>query len=190
MTSHARIATHVLAGSLTLALALAGCGGKSSAPAPTTTKQARQTPALSGADVSNQVQRSRSSAAATKPEGPPAAASQLHPCRLVSVADAQSISHGSFLSQVEAPLGPTCIYKLRGSAGEITIAVETPGPGRPARRATDPRQLSDGALTAHCPTLGSKSLTVALPSGKVLRVTAPCPFAQPFALKALSRLAA
>jgi hypothetical protein len=186
MTSKIWIARLTLLAPAALALGLAGCGGGSAA-APTTTQQAHHTPVLSGADVSHRtVQQAGRSGPANDEH--PATRRQLNPCALVTTSEAQAIAGGPVARQVQAPLGPTCIYTFRGSKEQITIAVQTPGLDGAGHVIKGPRGLPSG--TPHCPTLATTALTVALPSGKVLHVTAPCPLARPIAVKALSRLTA
>ncbi|MDQ6820820.1 MAG: hypothetical protein M3076_10905, partial [Actinomycetota bacterium] len=56
--------------------------------------------------------------AALVPKGP-------NPCVFVSAAAAQAIIGTPIAGTTEAPLGPTCVFKLKGQRQTITIAVET-----------------------------------------------------------------
>ncbi len=119
-----------------------------------------------------------------------AAGSQLNPCTLVSVAAAQSITGGLIQDRVEAPLGPTCIYRLSNTHSSITLAVESQKLSQIAHHMTQRRQLDIGGRRAFCGKLGTQMIFVPLASGRILNVTAPCSIAQRFAQLALSRLAA
>ena len=63
-------------------------------------------------------QRSQASAGSPLvPKGP-------NPCVFVGGAEAQAIIGTPIVGQTEAPLGPTCVFKLQGQRQTITIAVQ------------------------------------------------------------------
>lgn len=115
---------------------------------------------------------------------------QLNPCTLVSLSEAQAITHGHVKGRIEAPLGPTCIYRTSSSGADITMAVQSMSfpqvSGQLARR----QQLTVAGRRAYCGRLGAEMLVVALPHRQLLNVSAPCGVAQQFATLALKRLAA
>ncbi|HXY38236.1 MAG TPA: hypothetical protein VEQ10_01115 [Vicinamibacteria bacterium] len=115
---------------------------------------------------------------------------QFNPCTLVSVAEAEAIVGGPIAGRIDAPLGPTCVYKLSGSKNEITLTVESLGfpqaTGHMARR----EAVTIGRHPGYCGRLGTDMLFLRLGPGQLLNVTAPCPIAQRFATLALSRLVA
>ena len=204
------------------ATALVGCG---SSATHTPTRQARATPAQSNHDVGTAtaqtnhsqplgadavgslqsrnrigpqtVQKARPTPATTKDETNTAPAGTLNPCRLVSLADAQTITSGAVSARIEAPLGPTCIYKQAGSrpaqAGSrpaITLAVETQSFAQASHQMRKRSHVTVAGRQAYCGRLGTQVLLVPLAQGRLLDVTAPCAIAQRFAALALSHLAA
>jgi hypothetical protein len=114
----------------------------------------------------------------------------VNPCTLVSVTVAETITGGPIAGRVEAPLGPTCIYKRGSSKTDITLAVESASFARVTRGMTKPVMVLVNGRKAYCGTLGTQMLFVPLPDGAVLNVTAPCAVARRFAATALSRLRA
>jgi hypothetical protein len=137
-----------------------------------TVEHARPTPTQSNDD--------RSSA-------PPAA---FNPCSLVSVSEAHAITGIAIAGRTEAPLGPTCVYKLSGSKASITLAVESLNLSQVAHQLTRAQTVIVGSRRAYCGRLGTPMLFAPVIRGRVLNVTAPCAIAQRFATLALGRLAA
>ncbi len=118
----------------------------------------------------------------------------FNPCTLVSMREAQSIVGGSITDRFEAPLGPTCVYKVAGTKSLITLTVESLNLSQIRHEMTKPQPLAlgrHGAFRAYCGRLGQEMLFAPLSSrGEVLNVTAHCPIAQRFAALALTRLEA
>jgi hypothetical protein len=108
----------------------------------------------------------------------------------VSLSEAQAITGGAITGRIDAPLGPTCIYKVGGSKGDITLAVESMSYATVTQQMTHKNSLLVQGRHAYCGRLGAQMLFVPLTGGRVLNVTAPCAIAQRFARTALSRLAA
>ena len=91
---------------------------------------------------------------------------------------------------VEAPQGPTCIYRPRegerlrhrGDAGDATF--------EPAQAAAcaELRRVAVSDRIAYCGTYGQPMLYVPLPRGRVLSIAAPCDVAQRFAAQAIRHL--
>lgn len=114
---------------------------------------------------------------------------QLDPCTLVTLSEAEGITGGSIANPVEAPLGPTCIYKPNGSKPWITISVETRGDfAGVTHLMRNGAPYTAGSHSAVCGQLGDEMVFLSLGGGRVLHVTAPCAIAKQFAIKALSRL--
>jgi hypothetical protein len=115
-------------------------------------------------------------------------ASNFTPCNLVSKAQAQAIMGARIQDPLEAPQGPTCIYRTRDGKSFITLAVQ------PVKFATLKRQLADrkpvaiSNRTAYCGRYGQSMLYMPLSGGRVLSVSARCRVAKQFALTALGRL--
>jgi hypothetical protein len=113
----------------------------------------------------------------------------VNPCKLVSKAEAQSITGRAVTASIEAPLGPTCIYQLSGSKSEITLQVESVSFTQATHQLSKRTQVTVRDHKSYCGSLGTQMLFVPLAGGTVLHVTAPCAIAQRFAALALSRLA-
>ena len=119
-----------------------------------------------------------------KASGPP----PLNPCTLVSGSEAQAIVGASLRASKEAPLGPTCVFNFKGSHPVITLAIESLSFQKTIRHMKKSTRLAVEGLEADCGNLGEPMLFVSLSGGRVLNVTAPCPIARAFAVKALGRL--
>jgi hypothetical protein len=117
-----------------------------------------------------------------------AGAGQPNPCSLVSVAEAKTITGKEITRSLEAPLGPTCVYKLAGSKADITLDVESANLTQVTRHMAGRQQLTVHGHKAYCGKLGSEMLFVPLSGGRFLHVNAPCPAAQRLAALALTRL--
>jgi hypothetical protein len=111
-----------------------------------------------------------------------------NPCGLVSTATAQAVIGTRIASRTEAPLGPTCIFRLAHKKREITIAVESMSFSAATRDLGKPKRVTVAGRPGICSTHGMHTLFVSLHSGSVLNVTAPCGVAKRLAAKALTRL--
>jgi hypothetical protein len=112
------------------------------------------------------------------------------PCKLVSQAQAQAIVGRPVGTPVEAPLGPTCIYRPVGSKSFITLAVEPNDLAKVRRQIRDRTRLDVRGRKAYCGTYGQPTVFVPLANGHVLAITAPCAIGAKFAATALPRLGA
>jgi hypothetical protein len=106
----------------------------------------------------------------------------------VTRAQAQAIVGAALRGSKEAPLGPTCVFDFKGGSAAITLAIESLSFPKTVRQMKKSTRLVVGGLQADCGSLGMQMLFVSLSGGRVLNVTAPCPIARAFAVKALSRL--
>lgn len=137
------------------------------------------------------VQTARPTPATSKDDNSTAAVGPPDPCKLVSLSEAQAITGGAVTSRIEAPLGPTCIYKQSGShAATITLAVESMNFSAATQHLEKRRPLVVRSRQAYCGQLGSQLLVVRLGGTQLLNITAPCGIAQRFAALALSHLSA
>lgn len=118
------------------------------------------------------------------------AATGHNPCTLVSRAQAQAILSTAIDSPVEAPLGPTCIYRPAGGSSLITMTVESADFTTISTHIRHRTQLAVGGHTAYCGTYGQPTVFVPLASGRVLTITASCTVGTKFAATALPRLGA
>jgi hypothetical protein len=114
----------------------------------------------------------------------------FNPCALVTLGEASSITGQRITQRIEAPLGPTCIYKASGSKRYVTLAVELVRLSQVTHAAGKRKQVEVNGLPAYCVHLGTQMLFVPLSGGRLLNVTAPCAVARQFAAVAVGRLEA
>jgi hypothetical protein len=183
--------------STTVAAAVAGCGDSPSPPgSPDNPLQAR--PSDANAGRSNEAAAAPGSRDATaKPayevlveRQSRAPRSRFTPCNLVTRAEAGAILGGPIAEPVEAPQGPTCIYRSDNArAAFVTVAVQKLALDRARRQVRDRHEVRVGGRRALCGTHGQPVLYLKMSRGRVLNVTAPCDVATRFARKAAPRLA-
>ena len=117
-----------------------------------------------------------------------AATGQSDPCKLVSRAEAQAILGRPIDNPVEAPLGPTCIYRPIGAKSFVTLTIESIDLAKALARVRNRTRVDVAGRTAYCGNYGQSMTFVQLTRGRVLTVTAPCAVGVRFAAKALPRL--
>ncbi|MGZ4330443.1 MAG: hypothetical protein ACXVJ7_19055 [Acidimicrobiia bacterium] len=132
-----------------------------------------------------QVQTARQTPSATRDDDAATGGTALNPCTLVSLSEARSITRGKVSSTVEAPLGPTCVYKLAKSY--ITMTVETVSFSQLKHQLKKRQAITIQGHRGYCGRLGAEMLFVPLSRTQLLNVTAPCEVATRFAVKALNR---
>ena len=110
------------------------------------------------------------------------------PCTLVSRAEAQTIVGAPVDKPVEAPLGPTCIYRPESAKNLITLSVGSIDFARIKAQIRNRRRLDVSGHAAYCGNYGQPTTFVPLASGRALTVTAPCAIGIRFAAKAFPRL--
>lgn len=171
-----------------LAAALGGCGGESE-PAPAGSPE---NPLVSSAqrdgtdpDAPGQPRpgyrdlvRSQSS----RPE------SRESPCALVTKKQAETIVGAALLDPLEAPQGPTCIYRDRSSKTFVSVAIQEGGFGALWGDIDRLRRVSVADRQAYCGVHGAPMLYLPLAQGRVLSVSAQCAVARRFASTAVPRL--
>src|SRR5512132_1814816 len=171
---------------------LAACGGGSSKPSPppgspenplvaetAKTNPASEAAPAAGAKPGYQGLVERQ---ASKPR------SRFTPCNLVTKAQAQAIVGLPLRDPLEAPRGPTCIYRSRNGKSLITLAVQSLAFSELKRRVRDRRQVDVANRAAFCGTLGAPVVYVALSKRRVLSVAARCDVGRRFAITAVRRL--
>jgi hypothetical protein len=114
--------------------------------------------------------------------------SRFTPCNLVTKAQAQAIVGLPLRDPLEAPRGPTCIYRSRNGKSFITLAVQSLEFSELKRRVRDRRQVDVSNRAAFCGTLGAPVVYVALSKRRVLSVAARCDVGTRFAITAVRRL--
>jgi hypothetical protein len=114
--------------------------------------------------------------------------SRFTPCNLVTKAQAGAIVGAPLQDPLEAPQGPTCIYRSRDGKRFVTLAVQPLELSKLKRQMRKRHQVSVSDKTAYCGMLGQPILYVSLSRNRVLSVAAPCKVAQRFATTAVQRL--
>ena len=171
---------------------LAACGGESSKPSPP--PGSPQNPLVAQTEKSGGASEA-APAAAAKPGYQSLVESQgakprsrFTPCNLVTKAQAQAIVGLPLRDPLEAPRGPTCIYRSRDGKRLITLAVQSLDFSKLKRRVHGRQPVSVANRSAFCGTLGAPVLYVELPKRRVLSVAARCEVGRQFATAAVRRL--
>jgi len=112
----------------------------------------------------------------------------VHPCTLVSTSQAAAIVGGPVGKPVDAPLGPTCIYRSLRDGHVVTVTVEAADFKRIKQYLHGVRRAAVAGHTAYCGIYGQATTFVPLGKGRVLDVTAPCSLGLRFAATAVPRL--
>jgi hypothetical protein len=116
------------------------------------------------------------------------ARSKFTPCNLVTQKQAASIVGGPMRAPVEAPQGPTCVYRSQDGNRFITVALQNVEFAKIKRQIQRPSRVSVSSRTAYCGSYGQPMLYVPLAKGQVLSIAGPCAVAKKFAVKALPQL--
>lgn len=177
-----------------LAALFAGCGGDDAAPAapgsPENPMEARIGPEEHREPTGKPADAEEPSYAKLLDQQSSKPRSRFTPCNLVTRAQARAILGEPIEAPVEAPQGPTCIYRSRSGDRFVTVAVQR------AELRTLTRELQDGwrvtvaERRGACGTHGQPVLYVDVADGRVLSVGAPCRVARRFAQRAVRELAA
>jgi len=114
--------------------------------------------------------------------------SARRPCTLVAKSRARALLGAPILEPLEAPQGPTCIYRTRSGSRFVTLAVQA-GDVRSMRHGLrDAQRVAVGGRSGVCGRLGRPILYVTLAPRRALSVAAPCELARRFAAEAVRRL--
>lgn len=184
---------------------LVGCGGTSAthqaavtASAPSSSVRATNTPVKRTIPVGRDLVVShppRARRAQGVEEGPDddfnaTGAKTVNPCKLVDRSQAQAVLGRQVAPLIDAPQGPTCIYRPHGTRSSITLAVEPANFSevKPQSQLRGRISLTIRKHRAYCGTIGGRTLILPLSGGRSLVVTAPCPQAARFAATALGHL--
>jgi hypothetical protein len=188
-----------LAALATSAVVLTACGASNPPPAPGSPEKplvAQQT-RLGGGSPTGRSNEASASAAAPKPgydallkKQPRHPRSRFTPCNLVTVAQARAIVGAPMLEPVEAPQGPTCIYRTRNGKSFVSVAVQASDFNKLKPRLRLRQRVAVSNRTAYCGTYGQPMLYVPLSGGRVLSVAAHCAIAKQFAIRAVRQLSA
>jgi hypothetical protein len=115
--------------------------------------------------------------------------SRFTPCNLVSQRRAEAILGGKVAEPLEAPQGPTCIYRTVSGKSFVTIAVQGTSFAKLRKQLVKPEPVTVQGRAGYCGKLGQPMLYVPLGTRKLLTVAAPCDIAKAFAATAVQRLA-
>ncbi len=195
------------------ALLLGACGGSSSSSSSSSSPSASVPEGVLGARVqaarkvtpirqlpaagqvrptSHRPLKARAQAGVIDDEVSASGAKKLAPCSLVSRAQAQAILGKPVGRPVEAPQGPTCVYRPQDAKRFVTLAVISTNFStlEPQAHLKDRMSVTVSGHAAYCGVAGSPTMIVPLTTGRFLTVAAPCPIAASFAATALSHIKA
>jgi Protein of unknown function (DUF3558) len=182
----------LLALALALAVLVAGCGGEGG-PAQKAPPGSLDNPLVSKAehdgtdpDAPGDATKPGYAALVDRQSGKPSQRSS--PCAFVTKRQAQDIVGSELLDPIEAPQGPTCIYRDRDGETFITVAMQQEGFDALRRQIDRIRRVSVGDRRAYCGVHGQPALFVPVGDSRVLSVTAQCEVAMQFARSAVRRL--
>lgn len=114
--------------------------------------------------------------------------SSFTPCNLVSASRAREIVGAALEPPLEAPQGPTCIYRSRDGKHFVTLAVQSLDFGTIKRDMRKGRHVPVADRSGYCGVHGQPVLYVPISGGRVLSVAGPCALAREFATTAVERL--
>jgi hypothetical protein len=114
--------------------------------------------------------------------------STFTPCDLVTEAQASTILGGKIEQPLEAPQGPTCIYRSRDGKQFVTLAIESFDFTKVKRQIRLREAVDVGGETAYCGNHGQPMLYLPLSGGRVLSVAGHCATAKRFASRALPQI--
>ena len=103
-------------------------------------------------------------------------------------AQAGAIVGAPLQDPLEAPQGPTCIYRSQDGKRFVTLAVQSVPFSKLKHQMHKRQQVAVSNKTAFCGMLGQPILYVPLSGSRVLSVAAPCQVARKFAARAVLRL--
>jgi hypothetical protein len=117
-----------------------------------------------------------------------AATPESDPCTLVSRTQAQAILGKPIDTPVDAPLGPTCIYRPVGAKSVVTVTVEAIDFTAIEPHIHNRTRSTVAGQTSYCGVYGQSTTFVPLADGRVLSVAASCAVGSRFAARAVPRL--
>jgi hypothetical protein len=114
--------------------------------------------------------------------------SDFTPCNLVSANRAREIVGAALEPPLEAPQGPTCIYRSRDGRHFVTVAVQPLDLAAVRQDMRRGREVPVAGRSGYCGVHGQPVLYVPISGGRVLSVAGPCALAREFAATAVERL--
>lgn len=106
------------------------------------------------------------------------------------MSQAQALMGAPILEPIEAPQGPTCIYRSRSGKDFVTLTVQTVDFMQLRSRMRNRRRINISNRTGYCGNLDQPVLYIPLADRRVLSVVARCSLAIRFAARAVGRLPA
>ena len=179
------------------AVAVAGCGSDKPPGAPGSPEKplVAQMPAASDTHVTREPGASKDGSNEAKPgyqgllkQQPRRPKTRFTPCSLVTQAEARAIVGEPVREPVEAPQGPTCVYRTEKGSEMITLAVQAADFKRAKGRLQQPTRVGIHSRTGVCGQFGQPMLYVPISQGRMLTVAAPCAVAKQFASTAVKQL--
>jgi hypothetical protein len=116
------------------------------------------------------------------------APSAAHPCSLVTNSQARAILGTPVVEPLQAPQGPTCIYRAARGKQYVTLAVQQASLAKLRKQLSASRSVQVAGATGYCGKSGRPMLYLPVSSGRVLSVAAACTIATRFAAKAAPHL--
>ncbi len=114
--------------------------------------------------------------------------SRFTPCNLVSERQAAEIVGAPIEQPLEAPQGPTCIYRSRDGKSFVTVGLQRVSIDSLTGRLQQREKVDVGSRDAYCGKYGQPMLYLPLSRGEVLSIAGECGLARRFAAKALPQL--
>lgn len=114
--------------------------------------------------------------------------SAKRPCSLVTRREAAAIIGAPIGEPVQAPQGPTCIYRARAGGRSVSLVVQTADFSKLRGQLRKRRSVRVGERTAYCGQHGRAMLYLRVSARRVLSIAAPCATATAFASRAAARL--
>lgn len=202
MTHHAGSAAARALALATLAILVGACGGSGGDQAvPGSPSNPVAATGEAGSEVAPEVQQAGAEPEAGTADGAPppgyenlvgdqskTPAERFTPCNLVTKAQAEAIIGTPIREPVEAPQGPTCIYRSATGGSFVTLALQRADFEAVTSQLRRPRRLDVARRRAYCATSGLPTLYVSVSGGRVLTIAAPCATATRFAARAAPRL--
>jgi hypothetical protein len=166
----------------------AGVAGHSNATSgssrPTGVPAAHKDPIATGGNVVQHSPPSREKSL----EGKSGEAPVQDPCELLTRSEVSAAVGDPIVSRTVAPLGPTCIFKLRGKRPAVTLTVERMSISKLGSQFKGAQKLAIADHQGLCGKLGRQTLFVSVGNGEVLNITAPCAAAKALATRAIGRV--
>lgn len=113
---------------------------------------------------------------------------RFSPCNLVTADQAQAVLGARMQMPIEAPQGPTCIYRTQTGKSLVGVSVQTIDFNQVKPLMRQRHSISVASHSGVCGTYGQSMLYVPLSRGRVLSISAPCDIAKGFAVRALPHL--